>query len=394
MPTPLIKVRTVTAGITFTLGEPFETRLATLEKSSKFIAAAAETFTAAGFEVQTTRIATNSFEEWCNVADATATLDALRTIDKELVRLNVNLFNAGPARSADGLALAPQIIALGPRISCTGVLSDPLDLDGAGKIAEAILTISQTTEGGEGNFQFCGSFNVPPGIPFFPAAYHDGGPASFALGCETSAILADALPRAGGDLKKAKSLVTQVFEEQMRPLQAISEELSKAHSLPYKGIDASVAPLGSAPPLTKSFESLGLGLFGESGTLAIASLVTSALKAISNGVTICGYSGLMLPPCEDAGLAQRAAEVGGSTYRVPDLLSYSAVCGLGLDTVPIPGNVPKAKLQALLLDVAALAFRLNKPLTARLFPVPGKAAGEMTSFDNPHLVNTRVFEVP
>ena len=79
---------------------------------------------------------------------------------------------------------------------------------------------------------------------------------------------------------------------------------------------------------------------------------------------------------------------------MPDLLSYSAVCGLGLDTVPIPGNVPKAKLQALLLDVAALAFRLNKPLTARLFPVPGKAAGEMTSFDNPHLVNTRVFEVP
>ena len=43
--------------------------------------------------------------------------------------------------------------------------------------------------------------------------------------------------------------------------------------------------------------------------------------------------------------------------------------GLGLDTVPVPGDVPPAKLTSLLLDVAALAFRLNKPLTARLFPV-------------------------
>ena len=109
-------------------------------------------------------------------------------------------------------------------------------------------------------------------------------------------------------------------------------------------------------------------------------------------MTLCGYSGLMLPPCEDAGLAARAAEA--KTYRVHDLLSYSAVCGLGLDTVPVPGDVTEAKLAALLLDVAALAFRLNKPLTARVFPVPGKAAGEMTSFANPFLCDTRVFEVP
>ena len=97
---------------------------------------------------------------------------------------------------------------------------------------------------------------------------------------------------------------------------------SAEHDLTYDGIDASVAPLGTAPPLTASFESLGLGRFGESGTLAVASLVTSALKAISQGVTICGYSGLMLPPCEDAGLASRAEERG---YNVHDLLAYSAV---------------------------------------------------------------------
>lgn len=154
-------------------------------------------------------------------------------------------------------------------------------------------------------------------------------------------------------------------------------------------------PLGTAPPLTDSFESLGLAArFGDSGTLALSSLVTSAIKGLSrtrDGVMTTGYTGLMLPPCEDVGLARRAGEM---SYSIHDLLMYSAVCGIGLDTVPIAGDTPKAKLAALLLDVAALAFRLQKPLTARLFPVPGKHAGEQTTFKNPILCNTRIFEVP
>ena len=201
------------------------------------------------------------------------------------------------------------------------------------------------------------------------------------------------MPKASGDMTRAKQLVTEIFEEQMAPVEALGKALAAQHDLPYDGIDASVAPLGTAPPLTTAFESIGLGDFGQSGTLAVSSLVTSALKAIKNGVTLCGYSGLMLPPCEDAGLARRAAEAT-PTYRIHDLLMYSAVCGLGLDTVPIPGDVPQQKLAALLLDVAALAFRLNKPLTARLFPVPGRAAGEMTSFAHPILCDTKIFEVP
>lgn len=104
----------------------------------------------------------------------------------------------------------------------------------------------------------------------------------------------------------------------------------------------------------------------------------------------------MIPPCEDAGLARRASAKYG--YTVHDLLMYSAVCGIGLDTVPVPGNVTAAKLKALLLDVARRSayrlFRLNKPLSARLFPVPGKQAGEQTAFENPYLCNCAVFDVP
>ncbi len=77
-------------------------------------------------------------------------------------------------------------------------------------------------------------------------------------------------------------------------------------------------------------------------------------------------------------LAERAAE---GRLTVKDLLLYSAVCGTGLDTVPLPGDVTSGQIAALLLDISALALRLDKPLTARLMPVPGKQAGDMTSFN-------------
>ena len=48
-----------------------------------------------------------------------------------------------------------------------------------------------------------------------------------------------------------------------------------------------------------------------------------------------GFSGLMLPVMEDATLAKRAAD---GSLTVKDLLMYSAVCGTGLDTIPLAGR--------------------------------------------------------
>ena len=94
-----------------------------------------------------------------------------------------------------------------------------------------------------------------------------------------------------------------------------------------------------------------------------------------------------MPTLEDSILAQRAAE---GTLTVKDLLLYSAVCGTGLDTVPLAGDVSKEQIAALLLDIAALALRLSKPLTARLMPIPGKQTGDKTEFDFAFFANSRV----
>jgi hypothetical protein len=69
------------------------------------------------------------------------------------------------------------------------------------------------------------------------------------------------------------------------------------------------------------------------------------------------------------------------------------VCGTGLDTVPLPGDVSEGELAGNLLDVAALALRLDKPLTARLMPIPGAKAGDLTEFDFPYFSNGQVLAV-
>ena len=45
-------------------------------------------------------------------------------------------------------------------------------------------------------------------------------------------------------------------------------------------------------------------------------------------------------------------------------------------------------LARIIRDVATMAVRLNKPLSARLFPVPGKAVGEEVAFDDPLLTKS------
>src|SRR6267154_3690240 len=77
-------------------------------------------------------------------------------------------------------------------------------------------------------------------------------------------------------------------------------------------------------------------------------------------------------------LAERWSE---GTFDLDSLLAYSAVCGTGLDAIPLPGDVSQQQLERIIGDMASLAFKWHKPLTARLIPAPGKKAGDQTDFD-------------
>jgi uncharacterized protein (UPF0210 family) len=61
---------------------------------------------------------------------------------------------------------------------------------------------------------------------------------------------------------------------------------------------------------------------------------------------------------------------------------------------PTPGNIGVDQIERIFADVASLAMKWNKPLSARLQPVVNKKPGDKTDFQDPYLFNTIVHELP
>jgi uncharacterized protein (UPF0210 family) len=236
--------------------------------------------------------------------------------------------------------------------------------------------LARSTAQGFGNLRFAALANCPPGIPFFPAAYHDAEGPSFSLALQAGDLAVRAFEQADS-LEQAERTLTEEMERQLAQLERIALPLEQELGLRYAGADPTPAPFpDDAESIGAALERLGVGRFGRAGTLTAAALVTRALKAVRG--RRCGFAGVMLPVLEDTVLARSAAE---GLYSWEELLLYSSVCGTGLDTVPLPGDITTEELAAIILDVSTLAVALRKPLTCRLFPVPGKRAGELTTFD-------------
>jgi uncharacterized protein (UPF0210 family) len=175
----------------------------------------------------------------------------------------------------------------------------------------------------------------------------------------------------------------------------LCEKVAKDKNVTYLGIDSSLNPsLDEDGSVAAAMEQLDeVPVFGGPGTLGAAAEITKSLQSLP-GIKLTGYCGLMLPVCEDTRLAKLASEEESvRLLRITDLLSISSVCGVGVDTVPVPGDCSKKELSSLILDVAGIAGRWDKSLSCRVFPVPGKKAGEMTEFNSPYMINSRVFSI-
>jgi hypothetical protein len=251
--------------------------------------------------------------------------------------------------------------------------------------AETIATIARTSKGGEGNFNFAATANCPPGTPFFPAGWHRGEP-DFAIGLESPGLLLLAVNTLPDDVPVGQHIAA-VMDAALEPVQSNAEKVAARTGRRYLGIDASPAP-GTDASIGEVIEALTGAPFGSASTLRACANITDGLKSLA--VKTCGYSGLMLPIIEDKVLAKRAAE---GRYGISELLLYSSVCGTGLDVVPIPGDTTVASMEAVIGDVAALSAKYNKPLSARLFPIPGKSAGEAVTFESELLTGSVVMSI-
>jgi uncharacterized protein (UPF0210 family) len=359
-----------------------------LRSAGEFLAHAKSAYKDAGYEVQTTRLATIPFPILLN-GKINETPRLAENLSASLSQIGVAYAALGPAliEAPESYAIIPEGIASAENIFLGGEMASKekgISLAAIKSCAQIIQKASTITPDGFANLRFAALANVKAGAPFFPAAYWNEDEPAFALALESADLAVDAFTGNKTIDEGRRALIAEI-EKHGKTLAHIAKTLNHK----FIGIDFSLAPFpDDAHSLGNAVEKMGVSKIGLHGSLAAAAILTEAVERANFPHT--GFSGFMQPILEDSILAKRAAE---GTLTVKDALLYSAVCGTGLDTIPLPGDTTAEQITPLLLDLCALALRLDKPLTARLMPVPGKSVGEVTHFEFGFFANSKVMKL-
>jgi uncharacterized protein (UPF0210 family) len=360
-----------------------------IQDTLKFLRQSKAAFEKSGYEVETIRITTQPFPEYTRGMTDEQVLAFFRDYDALAVKEG---FDAaiGPAMMSDAddpheAELLAKIIANSKTLEGSVFIAgeDGIHWKSIHAAAGVIKYLEANTLHSQGNFSFTASSLVPSGTPFYPASYFTGEGKQFAIGLQSANVVSEVFAstkspnEAEEQLKNALGLYAAEIEK-------TSMEISNTSGWKYGGLDLSPAPLMDVS-IGRAIENFLGAPVGSSGTMTAAAIITRALKSIP--VKQAGYSGLMLPVMEDTVLAHRWNE---GHFSIDALQAYSAVCGTGLDTIPMPGDVTTEQLERILGDVASLSVKWHKPLSARLQPATGKKPGEMTEFDDPFLVNAKI----
>jgi hypothetical protein len=361
-----------------------------LRSVAKLAEEAKTAYEAAGYEVQTTRLATTPFPQWIEPLTQSHAVEAAMSAEASAMRHGFGYVSLGPAlpNLTESYFFISDMLKATKNAFFSGVIatrSDGISMAALRACADIIVKASHLEANGFANLRFAALANVPAGSPFFPAAYHAGKKPAFAIAPQAADLAVQAFSDAHNVAEGSRSL-TAAIDKHADQLSKVGERLAKKHGIAFGGIDFSLAPFPEeSESLGTALERLGVPQIGLQGSLAAAAILTQAIDTAQ--FKRIGFNGLLLATLEDYTLAKR---VSAGALTVNDLLMYSAVCGTGLDTIPLPGDTRAEQLEAVLLDLAALALRLDKPLTARLMPIPGKAAGDETAFDFPFFANSRV----
>ena len=351
-------------------------------------------FAKQGYETQTLRIVTQPLADLVQGQPETQALAYLKNLD-ELGGKENFIPNIGPAMMRDTddprtMRLLEKALLTLPHIQSSAIIADNDGIHWKVIHESAALAhgLTEHSPNSEANFRFTATAMLKPYGPFYPGAYHNGAGKQLSIGFEGANIVQEVFARTHGDFSRSVQELTRQLTVHARVAEDIGQRVAATSGWQFMGVDPTPAPLGDVS-IGAAIETYTGAKFGSSGTMTAALIITTAVKAVP--VKQVGYSGLMVPVMEDRLLAQRWAE---GTFNTDDLLAYSAVCGTGLDTVPFPGDISQAQMERIYGDVAALAWKWKKPLSARLQPVAGKIAGERTPFSSQFLFNTTLHGVP
>jgi hypothetical protein len=382
----LPKIRTVTAFIR--LDQPSYRR--EVEKTLLFLRAARGELVKAGYEVETIRITTQPFPDYTKGLTPEQALAFFHDYDA-LAQKEAFTPDIGPAMVNDNddpaqADLLAQIIATTQSINGFMVVADDSGIHWKAIRAAAKINkyLEEHTTHSEGNFRFASGAFPPAIAPFYPVSYTSGAGHDFAIGMESANIAQQVFSAGNTDFTGSSEQLTAALAKEARKVEEIAHRVEAQTGWKYQGIDLTPVPLKEIS-IGAAMESLIQNTIGSPGSLSAAYSITAAVRRVP--VKQVGYSGLMLPVLEDSVLAKRW-EAG--TITRDTLMSYSSVCSTGLDAIPLPGDISQKDVENIIADMASLAVKWHKPLSARLLPVAGKHAGDMTEFGSPYLVNIRI----
>lgn len=338
-----------------------------------------------GLVVQSLRLATPPAQAW--ISDPAALAAAAAELEARATAAGFKHVSLGTLRLGadldDWLAAVPAALAATQWVFCSAQMQGA-DTAAYNTCAETILANSRLGKDGFANLRFAAAFGMPPGGPFFPAAYQaEDAPDGFAIAIEAADLAVDAA-LAGSTIDAFEQRLRAQVTEHMQALAALAT--SGSSKLRFYGIDCALAPY-PAPErsLGTAIERLISAPFGVPGTVTAVAALRRAVADAS--FPKAGFNAPMLIVLEDAALA---AGSGTGRYDWAQLLACTAAGSCGPDVVPLPGDTPPERLAAALRDVAALARSVGRPLEMRVLPLPGRTVGDATEFGFDYFAPSRV----
>ncbi|GAB4289013.1 MAG: PFL family protein [Coriobacteriia bacterium] len=261
-----------------------------------------------------------------------------------------------------------------------------MNMDAIMRMAEVIkLTAEATAEDqGIGCAKLVVFCNMVEDNPFMAGAMHGSGEADAVINVGISGpgvvrAVVRSLPAEAGLTEVAEAIKATAFKI-TRAGELVARETARRLGVEMGIVDLSLAPTpAEGDSVADIIEAIGVGRCGGPGTTTALALLNDAVKkgGAMGTSSVGGLSGAFIPVSEDAGMV-RAVSEGALTLE--KLEAMTAVCSVGLDMIPIPGDTPAETIATIISDACAIGVINNKTTAARLIPAPGLKPGDRVDF--------------
>jgi uncharacterized protein (UPF0210 family) len=304
------------------------------------------------------------------------------------------LVQKGTTRAAATLIDSlPEVLSTTKRVCASvnvGTTAAGINMDAIARLGHVIKDIAERTRDSDGFG--CAKLvifaNAPTDNPFMAGAFHGAGEPDVVVNIGVSgpgvvkAAVSGLVEASGGrvslgeiaeEIKHTAFRVTRVGE-------LIGREVANRLGVSFGILDLSLAPTPQVgDSVGEILQAMGVARLGAPGTTAALALLNDAVKkggAFASS-SVGGMSGAFIPVTEDSALGDAVA-AGDLTLN--KLEAMTAVCSVGLDMIPVPGDTDPETLAALIADEIAIGVINHKTTAVRVIPVPGKSVGDKAVF--------------